>query len=273
MSHYIPEELPKGYTHSAPYDSGFLPVGDIHKLHYEQYGNQNGLPALYLHGGPGGSCSITDTVYFDPAIYRVVMFDQRGAGKSLPVAELRENTSYHLVADIEALREHLGLEKWPMVFGGSWGSTLSLLYAQTHPNRVGSLVVQGVFTSRKSEIEFCSGSTGAAHLFPEGYDEMVNFLPEEERNDVFGSYYRRITSGDYQTRLKAAQAYSKWELLIGQLIPDQSELDMVNDEKWCLQHASMELHYDINGAWLEEGQLLKPKNVEKIQHIPCSLIP
>ena len=160
-----------GYSHEAAYDSGILPVGDIHKLHYEQYGKKEGKPVIFLHGGPGGGTSKENTKFFDPAIYRVVLLDQRGAGKSRPVAETRENTTQHLVADIETLREHLDISKWHMVFGGSWGSTLALAYAQTHPSAVGSLVLRGIFCGRKEETDFVNGPTGAAMLFPEEYDK------------------------------------------------------------------------------------------------------
>lgn len=197
------------YTHDDPYDSGFLAVGDIHKIHYEQYGKQDGKPVVFLHGGPGGSTSKASTVFFDPAVYRVVLFDQRGAGKSLPVAELRENTSQLLVSDIEALREHLAITKWHMVFGGSWGSTLSLLYAQTHPEAVGSLVVRGIFTVRESEVQWTRTAGGAGTLFPEAHEEFMNFLPPAERKDPWPAYHKRLTSEDLETRLNASRAWSK----------------------------------------------------------------
>lgn len=154
---------PSGYTHSAAYDEGFLEVSKIHKLYYAQYGNKTGVPVIFLHGGPGGYTQPSNTAFFDPSHYRVVLLDQRGSGKSEPAAELQENTSQHLVADIETLREHLGVEKWGMVFGGSWGSTLALLYAEMHPARVGSLVLRGIFTVRESERMFTRGFDGTAH--------------------------------------------------------------------------------------------------------------
>ena len=166
-----------GYKHDPPFDSDFLKVSDIHRLHYEQYGKQNGQPVIFLHGGPGGQTSYSNTIFFDPSFYRVVLLDQRGSGKSEPAAELRENTSQHLVSDLEQLRKHLGLEKWYMVFGGSWGSTLALLYAETHPEAVGSLVIRGIFTVRKEETMFTRGFDGAARLYPELWDEYISFLP------------------------------------------------------------------------------------------------
>lgn len=258
-----------GYTHDDAYDAGFLSVSDIHRIHYEQYGKQDGKPVVFLHGGPGGSTSKASTVFFDPAVYRVVLFDQRGAGKSLPVAELRENTSQLLVSDIEALRKHLGIDKWHMVFGGSWGSTLALLYAQTHPEAVGSLVLRGIFTVRKSEIAWTRTADGAGALFPEAYDEFISHLPEPERVDIWAAFYKRLTSEDYITRVKAAQAWNKWEVGISYLVPEPNVLDSLSDDTWSLQHARMEAHYESNGAFLEEGQLLRSDNIAKIKHIPC----
>jgi proline iminopeptidase len=263
------KHLTEGYEHDPPFDSGFLSVGSIHKIYYAQHGNPSGKPAIFLHGGPGGQTSLSSTIFFDPAVYRVVLLDQRGAGKSEPAAELRENTSQHLVADIEALRSHLGIEKWHTVFGGSWGSTLSLLYAETHPERVGSLVLRGIFTVRESEKYFTRGFNGTAHIFPELFEEWVDFLPEEERKDPYQAYLKRLTSEDYETRVKAARAWNKWELGISRLLPYDDAFENLDDDRWNLQHARMEVHYETNGAFLEEGQLLKPENIERIRHIPC----
>ena len=189
-------------------------------------------PVIFLHGGPGGNTSIDSTIFFNPAIYRVVLLDQRGAGKSTPVADLRENTSQHLVSDIEALRTHLNISKWHMVFGGSWGSTLSLLYAQTHPDVVGSLVLRGIFTVRKSEIDFTRGPDGAARLYPELYEEFLNHLPSKDRKDPYPAYHALLTSDDAKARLGAAKAYSKWELGISKLIPDPGDFGKLEDETW-----------------------------------------
>ena len=199
--------MSSGYSHSEAFGAGFLSVGSIHQLHYEQYGKQDGKPVVFLHGGPGGSTSRTNTVFFNPDVYRVVLFDQRGSGKSLPAADLRENTSQHLAHDIEELREHLNIDRWHMVFGGSWGSTLALLYAQTYPEAVGSLVLRGIFTIRKSELDFTIGPVGAASLYPEQYEEFVNFLPAEERHNIFASYHKRLTADDKQVQLEASRAW------------------------------------------------------------------
>ena len=230
------DHITEGYKHDAPYDSGFLPVGSIHRIHYEQYGNQNGKPVVFLHGGPGGRATIANTIFFDPAVYRAVLFDQRGSGKSEPVAELRENTSQHLVSDIEALREHLGIEKWAMVFGGSWGSTLSILYAQTHPVEVGSLVVRGIFTMRKEETSFTRGFDGTARIYPELFEEFVNYLPPEDRSDPYSAYHRLLTSVDLQTRLGASKIWNKWELGISKLIPDEGSFELLEDDTWYVSH-------------------------------------
>ena len=214
------------------------------------------------------------TVFFDPAVYRVVLFDQRGAGRSLPPAELRENTSQFLVADIESLRMHLGINKWFMVFGGSWGSTLSLLYAQTHPENVRSLVVRGVFNERREELQFSRGPwSGAARVFPEQYDRFLQYLPPEDRYNPIAGYYKLVTSEDYDTRLNAARSWNLWDSSIGELVPVMSpDQKLANlSDTWLLQHARMETHYAVNGGFMEDGQILKPENLAKIGHLPCTL--
>ncbi|KAF2099295.1 proline iminopeptidase [Rhizodiscina lignyota] len=260
-----------GYEHSAAYDSGFLPVGDIHKLWYEQYGQQGGKPVIFLHGGPGGKTTIQNTAFFNPAVYRVVLLDQRGCGKSTPPADLRENTSHHLVSDIEALRKHLQIPKWHLVFGGSWGSCLSLLYAQTHPEAVGSLVIRGIFTVRKAELAwFYEG--GISQFFPQQYDAFINFLPEDKRSDAMSAYYALMTSEDKATRLSAARSWSEMELCTSNLFIDQEGLKKLDDEVWVLAHSRIEAHYFKHGAWIEDGQLLKTENIDKIRHIPTTIV-
>ena len=262
----------KPYGHDSAFDEGFLQVSNIHKIHYEQYGKKDGKPVVVLHGGPGGQTTKAQTVFFDPAIYRVVLFDQRGAGRSLPAAELRENTSQCLVADIESLRLHLGIDKWFMVFGGSWGSTLSLLYAQTHPESVGSLVVRGVFNERKEELLFSRGPwSGAARVFPEQYERFLQYLPPEDRHNPIAGYSKLVTSEDYETRLNAARSWNLWDLTIGELVADMPPDEKLasKSDTWILQHARMETHYAVNGGFMEDGQILKPENLAKIGHIPC----
>ncbi|KAF2479404.1 proline iminopeptidase [Neohortaea acidophila] len=263
---------PAPYKHSPAFDEGFLQVSELHKLHYEQYGKRDGKPVVFLHGGPGGSATYEHTVFFDPAVYRVILFDQRGAGKSLPPAELRENTSQLLVADIESLRQHCGIEKWAMVFGGSWGSTLSLLYAQTHPERVGSLVVRGVFTERKEELQFSRGrGTGAARIHPEVYERFAGHLDPAIRHDPIRGYYELLTSEDYGTRLEAAKRWNEWDSMLGLLVSKSDGLAGKSDT-WFLQHARLETHYGVHGGFMEDGQLLRPENLARIKHIPCAIV-
>uniref|UniRef100_A0A093V5T2 Proline iminopeptidase n=1 Tax=Talaromyces marneffei PM1 TaxID=1077442 RepID=A0A093V5T2_TALMA len=266
----------QGYTHDPAFDKGYLSVGSIHKLHYEQYGNPNGKPVIFLHGGPGGNTSPSNAAYFNPTIYRVVLYDQRGAGQSLPTACIEENTTHHLIGDIEILRKHLGIAKWFMVFGGSWGATLALLYAQRYPEMVGSMVLRGIFTARQSEIDWTRmPDGGAAKIWPAEYERFLGFLDDDgdERRNLPESYSKYIlnVSDDEVARKKrmdAALEWNRWELTIGALTHTPSTYDKLMDEDWVLAHATLEAHYEANGAWLEEGQILKGENMERIRHIP-----
>jgi proline iminopeptidase len=261
-----------GYEHSDPFDEGMLPVSSIHRLHYEQYGNPDGKPVVYLHGGPGGHTQKSNTAYFNPDIYRVVLFDQRGTGKSQPAPEIRENTTPNLVADIEALRVHLNIPKWHLVYGGSWGSTLALLYAQAYPDVVVSLLVLGIFTTRKLEMDWFRGPIGATTIFPEAFETFVNHLPPEERGDLTGNYYKRLTSDDHATRVAAAREWNRWDLSIGSLTTNEETFRPLDDEAWSVPHAVLEAHYGMNDFWLEDGQILKEENLAKIRHIPVTII-
>ncbi|KAF2970729.1 hypothetical protein GQX73_g2754 [Xylaria multiplex] len=261
-----------GYTHEAAYDSGHLKVGSIHEIYYEQYGKKDGLPVIFLHGGPGGSTNPGCSKFFNPAVYRVVLMDQRGAGKSRPRHELKENTTQHLSDDIERLREHLGIGKWHMVFGGSWGSTLGLFYTQAHPEKVGSLVLRGVFTVRRSEL-LCGGKPVAALFFPQQWEQFVNFLPENERADPMNAYYARLTSEDREVSYAAAREWNRYDLCCGTLKPDIGALTELDDPEWNLTHALFEAHYLFQyGAWLQDGELLFPANMEKIKDIPGAIV-
>src|SRR5215472_10618685 len=197
------------YPEIEPYDSGKLAVSPLHTLYYEQCGNPHGKPVVFLHGGPGAGCNAKSRRFFDPAHYRIVLFDQRGCGRSTPHAELTDNTTWDLVADIERLREHLGIERW-QVFGGSWGSTLALAYAETHPQRVTELLLRGVFLLRKQEIDWFY-QRGASVLFPDAWEPYLAHIPEAERGDLLPAYYRRLTSEDPAVRLAAAKIWSGWE--------------------------------------------------------------
>ncbi|GAV04990.1 hypothetical protein RvY_15183-1 [Ramazzottius varieornatus] len=194
------------YPEIEPYQSGFLRVSDLHEIYYEQSGNPHGKPIVYLHGGPGGGTSPRDRRYFDPAVYRIVLLDQRGCGQSRPSAELRENNTWSLVADIEKLREHLKIDRW-VVFGGSWGSTLSLTYAETHPKRVKALILRGIFLLRREELLWFY-QEGASFLFPDFWEEFLAPIPEVERGDLISAYYRRLTGENDDEKLRCAKTWA-----------------------------------------------------------------
>ncbi|KAJ5777817.1 Proline iminopeptidase [Penicillium odoratum] len=257
-----------GYLHSDPFDKGTLAVGTIHHIYYEQYGNPDGKPVLFLHGGPGGQTSKANTAYFNPKNYRVILLDQRGTGKSTPQTELRENTTPELVTDIESLRIHLKIPNWYLLFGGSWGSTLALLYSQEYPDKVGSLILRGVFTTRDAEVSWSRGTLGAANIFPEAWEAFVGFLPVEEQSDPVAAYYKRLTGADEGVRIAAAREWNRWDLSIGSLRIDPDGFLGLEDVAWSLKHALMEAHYAVHHFWLEEGQILRRENLEKIAHIP-----
>jgi proline iminopeptidase len=223
---------------------------------------------VFLHGGPGGSTSLANTVFFNPEIYRVVLFDQRGAGKSTPKGEIRENTTHHLVEDIEKLRAHLGIQHWHMVFGGSWGSTLGLFYAQSYPERVKSLVLRGVSVGSRGASAATRNDPDAAKFYPEMYARFVGFLPEAERHDAVAAYYERLISQDPDVASAAAREWNRWGLALGSLTPGPNVYSRLDDADWCLVHARMEAHYLSHGNWLEAGHLLSPANIEKMKHIP-----
>ncbi|KAJ9157018.1 Proline iminopeptidase [Coniochaeta hoffmannii] len=265
-----------GYAHDDPFDEGFLSVSDIHALYYHQYGNPDGKPVLFLHGGPGGSTSKPNTAYFNPSTYRVVLLDQRGSGRSTPTAELRDNTTWHHLSDLEVLRTHLSIPKWHLVFGGSWGSTLALLYAQHRPQLVGALVVHGVFTVRESELDWRTRQPGpAVRLYPDLFERFLAHLPEGDRDDddVYGGYYRLLTSGDRATAVAAARAWNAWDVSIGTMRVDEGKLRRIDeDEGWSLSHARLECHYFLNRGFMEDGHILRPESLGKIRGIPMSVV-
>ncbi|KAN0139016.1 Alpha/Beta hydrolase fold [Lactarius tabidus] len=258
------------YSYSAPFETGKLKVSDLHSLHYEVSGKKSGTPVIFLHGGPGGGCDEKDRSFFNPEKYKVIFLDQRGAGKSTPSACLEENTTWDLVKDIERLREHLKVEKWH-VFGGSWGSTLSLAYAQSHPDRVKSLVLRGIFTLRKSELKWFY-QEGASHLFPEAWQDYLAPIPESEREDLITAYHSRLNSKDKETRLKAARAWSKWEMSTSKLYIDPAHVAAAEEDDWANAFARIENHYFINDGFMREGQLLDRQEIDKIRHIPTIVV-
>ncbi|KAF8338353.1 prolyl aminopeptidase serine peptidase [Amanita rubescens] len=255
---------------TEPFEVSTLKVSDVHTLYYEISGNKNGNPVVYLHGGPGSGTHPADRGYFDPNKYKIVMFDQRGAGKSTPSACTDENTTWDLVKDVEKLRKHLKIEKWH-VFGGSWGSTLSLAYAQSHPERVKSLVLRGIFTLRKSELRFFY-QDGTSHLFPEAWAEYEAIIPQNERRDMIKAYSVRLNSPDEKIRLQAAKAWSKWELSTSGLYINEESVSHSEDDKFALAFARIENHYFINEGFMREGQLLEQQSLDKIRHIPMVIV-
>lgn len=252
------------YPPIKPYRSGWLEVGDGHSLYWEQCGTPGAKPVVFLHGGPGAGCSPDHRRQFDPARYDILLFDQRGCGRSTPHASLEANTTWHLVEDIERLRQMAGHERW-MVYGGSWGSTLALAYAQTHPQRVTELVLRGIFTFRQSEIDWLY-KFGASEVFPDKWDEFVALIPEGERDDLVAAYYRRLTGADRAAQLKAAKAWSKWEGETVTLLPSPQNIDAVTQDDFAIAIARIEAHYMINRGWLDEGQLLA--GASALKHIP-----
>jgi proline iminopeptidase len=257
------------YAPIEPFDTGHLAVSDLHTLYYEQAGNPEGQPVVFLHGGPGGGLIPDYRRYFDPRVYRVVLFDQRGAGDSTPHANLEENTTWHLVSDIERLREHLGIEAW-QVFGGSWGSTLALAYAQTHPDRVRQLVLRGIFLCRPKEIRWFY-QEGASAIFPDVWEQYVKVIPAAERDDLLGAFHRRLTSDNETVRLEAARAWSIWEGSTSKLFPDPDLINKFGEAQQALSLARIECHYFMNNAFFETDNFLI-ENVGKMRHIPAVIV-
>jgi proline iminopeptidase len=257
------------YPPAEPYATGHLEVTGGHTLYYEEVGNRNGKPAVFIHGGPGAGAQPFDRRFFDPERYRLVLLDQRGCGRSTPHASLEQNTTWHLVEDVERLREHLCIDRW-LVFGGSWGSTLSLAYAETHPASVSELVLRGIFLLRKKEIDWFY-QAGADAIFPDEWEKYLAPIPEEERGDLVSAYYRRLTGDDENIRLDAARAWSQWEASTLSLYPNHKRVQFFGGENFATAFARIECHYFINGAFLErESQLLD--NVHRIRHIPGVIV-
>lgn len=257
------------YPEIEPFDSGFLSVSPLHTLYYEQSGNPNGKPVVFLHGGPGGGTNPKCRRFFDPDVYRIVLFDQRGCGKSTPHAELVDNTTWDLVADIERVREHLRIDRW-QVFGGSWGSTLALAYAQTHPDKVSELVLRGIFMLRRWELEWFY-QKGCDALYPDAWETYLNAIPEVERGDLISAYHRRLTSPDASTRIAAARAWSVWEGATSFLWQDASHIESSAEDEFALAFARIECHYFVNGGFFEhDDQLLR--NIDRIRGIPTVIV-
>jgi proline iminopeptidase len=250
-----------------PYETGFLEA-DGHRVYWEKVGNPAGIPAVFLHGGPGGGCTPEHRRIFDPARYHAVLFDQRGCGRSTPFASLENNTTWDLVADIERLRTLMGAEKW-LVFGGSWGSTLALAYAQTHPERVSRLVLRGIFTLRRSELLWFY-QEGASWLFPDKWEGFLAPIPAEERGDLMAAYHKRLTGEDRAAQIEAARAWSTWEHETITLLHNATYAAQGAEENYALAFARIENHYFVNHGFFEEGQLIAEAG--KLRGIPGVIV-
>lgn len=256
------------YPPIEPFQTGMLDTGEGHQIYWELCGNPQGKPAVFLHGGPGAGCSADHRRLFDPERYCVLLFDQRGCGRSKPHAHLENNTTWHLVADIERLRTLLGVEQW-VVFGGSWGSSLSLAYAQTHPQRVSALILRGIFTVRREELLWYY-QEGASKLFPDLWESYLEPIPESERGDLMAAYRKRLTGPDRQAQIDAARAWSLWEGQTITLLPDPAAKLKYGDGEYALAFARIENHYFVHDGWLEEGQLIR--DAHKLKGIPGVIV-
>lgn len=264
----IMDRLRDFYPEIEPYETGFLDTGDGHRVYYERVGTPGAKPAVFLHGGPGGGIHPDHRRFFDPARYDVLLFDQRGCGRSTPHASLEANTTWHLVADIERLRALVGCDSW-LVFGGSWGSTLALAYAQTHPERVSALILRGVYTVSRAEIDWYY-RFGVSEMFPDAWENFVAPIPEAERGDLIVAFRKRLTSEDEAERLAAARAWAIWEGTTITLLPQGEVEAHYGDAQFALAFARLENHYFLHDCWLRPGQLLD--DAPKLAGIPGEIV-
>jgi proline iminopeptidase len=256
------------YPEIEAYETGFLDTGDGHSIYYERSGTKGAKPAVFLHGGPGGGFSAKHRQLFDPKLYDVMLFDQRGCGKSTPNASLDNNTTWHLVSDIEKLREKMGVDRW-LVFGGSWGSTLALTYAETHPERVSELVVRGIYTLTKGELDWYY-QFGVSEMFPDKWERFLAPIPEDERHDMMGAYRKRLVGSDRQKQVEAARAWSLWEGETITLLPEPETSDKFGEDDFAIAFARIENHYFVHGGWMDEGQLLR--DAHRLQDIDGTIV-
>ena len=255
------------YPEIEPHATGMLPLNSVHTLYWEQSGNPEGVPVVFLHGGPGAGTGPLMRRFFDPVHYRIILFDQRGAGRSTPHGELRDNTTLHLVEDMEILRRHLGIERW-FVFGGSWGSTLAIAYAETHPDRCLGLTLRGIFLCRKSEIDWFL--YGIRNIFPEPWQKFSEFIPEKERSNLLHAYYKRLADPDPAVHMPAARCWSIYEGSTSTLLPSPETVARFSEDNLALGLARIEAHYFMNAIFLPENALLD--NVGRLRKIPAVIV-
>ncbi|HWK65627.1 MAG TPA: prolyl aminopeptidase [Rhizobiaceae bacterium] len=256
------------YPEIEPFDSGMLDVGEGHRIYWERVGTKGAKPAVFLHGGPGGGISPKHRQLFDPSLYDVILFDQRGCGRSTPHAELEANTTWHLVADIERLREMAGFDKW-LVFGGSWGSTLALAYAEKHPRCVSELVLRGIYTLTKAELVWYY-QFGVSEMFPDKWERFLAPIPQAERGDLITAYRKRLTGPDRRAQVEAARAWSLWEGETITLLPEPETSDKFGEDDFAVAFARIENHFFVHAGWLEEGQLIR--DARRLSHIPGVIV-
>jgi proline iminopeptidase len=257
------------FPNIEPFNTFHLPVSDLHTIYVEESGNKNGKPVIFLHGGPGGGVDPKYRRYFNPDKWRIIMFDQRGCGKSTPFAELKENTTWDLVDDIEKIRNYLSIDRW-VIYGGSWGSTLSLAYSQTYPDSCKALILRGIFLVRKKEIHWFY-QEGASKIFPDNWQSFVAPIPIEKRNNLLEAYYNLLIGEDSSKKIEAAKAWSTWEGSTVRLIQDKNFIGDFSDEKFAEAFARIECHYFMNNAWFDSDNHLI-ENVDKIRHIPAVIV-
>ena len=256
------------YPEIDAYSTGFLQVSELHTIAWERSGNPDGIPVIVIHGGPGGGSQPSYRRYFNPEKFDIIQFDQRGCGQSTPYAELTDNNTHASVSDLEMLRESFDIERWH-VFGGSWGSTLSLIYAQNHPNRVLSLTLRGIFMCRKSELHWFY-QDGASHIFPDAFDHYRDHIPKDEQGNLIEAYYSRLTDSDVDVRRSAAREWTRWEMATSRLFPDPEYLDKAEDLDFAVAFARIECHYFINAIFVEEAYILN--HASKIIDIPTTIV-
>ncbi|MGD9841536.1 MAG: prolyl aminopeptidase [Steroidobacteraceae bacterium] len=266
---YTSAELRTLYPAIEANRSGHLRVSPVHEIYWEESGNPKGKPAVFVHGGPGAGAGTQSRRFFDPQAYRIIVFDQRGCGRSRPAASLEDNTTWHLVSDMEALRTHLHIDKW-LVFGGSWGSTLGLTYAQTHPQRVSELVLRGIFLLRQWELQWFY-QHGASAIYPERYADYIAAIPATERHDLISAFYKRLISHDYAQQLAAAKAWAIWEAATSFLHPNETNIKNWGNADFAIAVARIECHYFVNKGFFSSDDYLL-KNMQRIRHIPGVIV-